>query len=105
MEHNYHIGARRLAADLIIVSLREHEMPTEFYKNKTTGKLKDNPRYQEKVVRREEAKEWFEQRSDEPMGYLWCLSLANANGAQIRRAVHYLYNESGKLDKLKYKNL
>lgn len=91
MELDYVLGARRLGAALIEMSLKDLEKPHGFNLSK--------------IERREAAFQWFKDRSDKPFGYLWCISVSNQNGALINHAVNYLYYEEGKLSKLKYKNL
>lgn len=93
---NFVIGAKRMAADMICLSLKELQAPRKRGVNHPESLQQ---------ARREEAYKWFQERSDKPFGYLWCLSLCEQNGAMIRRAVNYLYHENGKLERLKYMNL
>jgi len=95
-DYQFFIGARRMAADLIIQSLKDLQKPRERGVNHPM-ELQE--------ARREEAKHWFDDRSDTPFGYLWCLTLCEQNGAMIRKAVNYLYSHNGKIERLKYINL
>lgn len=91
-------GAKHLAAEIILISLQDLESPNFSLREKAKSNIKT---LAEKKELRELAFDWFQNRSDQPFGYLWCLSLSEQNGALIRHAVNWLYHQNKSLKSLK----
>lgn len=87
-------GAKRLGAQMIELSLYDLA-----YRN-TFGTEESRLEYE---TRRIEAKDWFDERSDKPMGYLWCLSVTSWNGALIKRVVDSLFYKNMTIKQLQAK--
>lgn len=95
---NYMSGAKHLAAEVLLMSITDLESPEFSLNEKAKSNIKT---LAAKKEMREIAFSWFQKRSDEPFGYLWCLSVSEQNGALIRHAIDWLYHQNKSLKSLK----